>query len=100
MTYIKFTPTGGSISITSKRDRSGSYLEISIKDTGIGIPNEEILKIFNRFYRVDESRTKTTGGNGLGLSIAQWIAEQHQWEINVASTVEEGTAVRVKIPVL
>jgi len=95
---IKFTPSDGLIRINSEQD--GSYVEISIKDTGIGIPNEDLLKIFDRFYRVDKSRTKTTGGNGLGLSIAQWIADQHQCEINVSSTVEEGTTIRVKVPIL
>jgi signal transduction histidine kinase len=95
---IKFTPSDGLIRINSEQD--GSFVEISIKDTGIGIANEDLLKIFDRFYRVDKSRTKTTGGNGLGLSIAKWIAEQHQCEISVSSTVEEGTTVRVKVPIL
>jgi signal transduction histidine kinase len=94
---IKYTPTGKIISIASQK--AGSYLEISIQDTGIGIPEEEQPNIFDRFYRVDKSRTKTTaGGTGLGLSIARWIATQHASTIILTSKPGDGTKVTVRIP--
>jgi signal transduction histidine kinase len=93
---IKFTPSGGTISISSQK--ADNYLEISIKDTGIGIPEDEQAKIFDRFYRVDKSRTKATGGTGLGLSIAKWIADLHYSKISVASLPEKGTTMTVHLP--
>jgi len=93
---IKYTPAGGKISITSRE--TGKQLEITVQDTGIGIPEEDQHKIFDRFYRVDKSRSKTTGGTGLGLSIARWIAEQHSSTIHLASKPGIGTIVTVVIP--
>lgn len=93
---IKYTPAGKSISIASKN--TGSHLDISIEDTGIGIPEEDQPNIFDRFYRVDKSRTKTSGGTGLGLSIARWIADQHVSTIRLASKPGDGTKITVSIP--
>jgi len=93
---IKYTPVGGTISITSRS--TNNYLEIIIEDTGIGIPVEDQPKIFDRFYRVDKSRSKSTGGMGLGLSIASLIAEQHNITIQLNSTYGQGTTITVKIP--
>jgi signal transduction histidine kinase len=95
---IKYTPAGGRISICSKK--INQYLEITIRDTGIGIPAGEQSKIFDRFYRIDKSRSKETGGTGLGLSIAHWIAEQHGISIQIESNSGEGTAIAVQIPLL
>lgn len=93
---IKYTPAGGTIIIASQRD--DRYLEISVQDTGIGIPLEQQTKIFDRFYRVDKSRSKATGGTGLGLSIARWIADQHDSTIQVTSKPGEGTIVTISVP--
>ena len=93
---IKYTPEGGTISIISQK--AGHHLDITIQDTGIGIPTEDQSKIFDRFYRVDKSRSKTTGGTGLGLSIARWIAEQHSSSIQLTSKPGMGTTVIVVIP--
>jgi len=96
---IKYTPGGKSISISSHK--AEQHLEISVQDTGIGIPEAEQLNIFDRFYRVDKSRTKATGGGtGLGLSIARWIANQHDSVIQLASKPGDGTRVTVIIPLL
>lgn len=95
---IKYTPSGGTICIASRK--TNQCLEITVQDTGIGIPEEEQSKIFDRFYRIDRSRSKTTGGTGLGLSIARWIAEQHDSTIRLASTPEKGTTITVHLPLL
>ena len=88
---IKFTPSGGTIRLASRK--TGPYIEITITDTGIGIPHEDQPKIFDRFFRVDRSRSKSTGGTGLGLSIARWIADQHDSHIVVTSIPSEGTSI-------
>lgn len=93
---IKYTPSGGTIRIASRQ--TGQHLEITIEDTGIGIPKEDQPKVFDRFYRVDQSRSKSTGGTGLGLSIARWIAEQHGSIIHLTSTPGEGTTVTLRLP--
>jgi signal transduction histidine kinase len=95
---IKYTPRGGTIRIASCQ--TSNFLEITIQDTGIGIPKEDQTKIFERFYRVDKSRSKITGGTGLGLSIAYWIAEQHDTTIQLISTQGEGTTIILRTPLL
>jgi len=93
---VKYTALGGNISISTEQRES--FLEIIIKDSGIGIPEQDLSRIFDRFYRVDKSRTRLTGGTGLGLAIARRIAEQHQCLIEITSRPEVGTTVRLKIP--
>jgi signal transduction histidine kinase len=70
----------------------------TISDTGEGVPAEDLPHIFDRFYRVDKSRSSATGGSGLGLAICQWIVAAHQGEINLRSSVGAGTVVRVSFP--
>jgi signal transduction histidine kinase len=72
---------------------------VSIRDTGIGIPTEEIPKIFDRFYRVDKARSRALGGSGLGLSIAKWIADAHGGKIEVQSESHRGSTFTVYLPV-
>lgn len=93
---IKYTPEKGKITISSVRLEN--CLEILIQDTGIGISEEDQEKIFDRFYRSDASRNKSSGGIGLGLAIAKWIAEKHEIALNVFSNVGEGTTVLMKVP--
>lgn len=74
--------------------------EIAIQDFGEGIPDEDIDKVFNRFYRVDKARARTKGGNGLGLSIAHKLLESYKGNISVESAVGKGTIFRIFIPMI
>jgi heavy metal sensor kinase len=94
---IKFTPEKGSIWVTS--EENGGNVLVKVKDTGIGIPKEEQENIFKRFYRVDKSRSKETGGVGLGLSIAEWIAHAHHGRIEVGSELNKGSIFIVYLPI-
>jgi signal transduction histidine kinase len=95
---IKFTPERGGIWVTLERDNG--VVQVSIKDNGIGIPKEEQEKIFKRFYRVDKSRSKETGGVGLGLSIVERIVQAHQGKIEVNSQLNQGSTFTVYLPIL
>lgn len=88
---IKFTPKQGKIDISS--EIQNKVVKITVSDSGIGIPKEEIDSIFERFYTVDKSRSKESGGTGLGLSIAKWIVSVHGGTINAES--EEGTGTKM-----
>lgn len=90
---IKFTPKDGNIDISS--EIKDDYVKIIVADTGIGIPQDEIENIFDRFYIVDKSRSKEKGGTGLGLSIAKWIVNMHEGIIQVES--EEGKWTKVTV---
>ena len=81
------------------RSRAQSLIKeglVSVRDTGIGIPEEHIPHIFERFYRVDKSRSKQSGGTGLGLAIVKHIAEKYGAEIAVESKVGEGTEISLR----
>ena len=93
---IKYTPDGGRISLLAKNSDGG--VEIVVRDNGIGIPEEDIPHLFERFYRVEKSRTSETGGTGLGLAIAKEITEAHGGRITVESKFGEGTTVTVFLP--
>ena len=93
---IKYNRVNGAIDISLTRE-NGSC-KIRIKDTGIGIPETQIPRIFDRFFRVDKARTRALGGSGLGLSIVQWIVEAHSGTILVSSTVNQGSEFCVKLP--
>lgn len=93
---IKYTPSQGSIILSGEKTPTDWI--VTIQDTGIGIDENEQSQIFQRFYRVDKSRAKTTGGSGLGLSIAEWIAKQHNSEIELQSSLGKGTSISCKIP--
>ncbi len=86
---IKYTPEGGVITISCVQTFQSTTL--SVKDTGIGIPNEHLHSLFERFYRADTARTKNAGGTGLGLAIAKEICKAHNAQIFVNSTVGEGS---------
>lgn len=93
---IKHTPPGGSIQM-ALHDR-GHTVEIVVSDTGEGISDEHIHKIFERFYRVDKARSRSNGSAGLGLSIAKYIVSEHRGEIKVESMVGAGTSFHVILP--
>lgn len=95
---IKYTPAGGEVLMSlSKKD--GNAL-VEIRDNGVGIPAEDLPRVFDRFYRVDKARTRNPGGSGLGLSIARWIAVAHGGNIHVESSVGEGSTFIVSLPIL
>jgi heavy metal sensor kinase len=93
---IQYTDPAGTIRLSCHCD--GKRAIISVEDTGIGIPEESIGRIFDRFYRVDQARTRSKGGSGLGLSIAKWIAESHKGTIQVHSEVGKGSRFDVSLP--
>ncbi len=94
---IKYTNAGGKITLSVCRMDAGALL--TVQDEGIGIPPEAVSQIFERFYRTDQSRARATGGSGLGLSIAKWIAERHGGHMEVLSRQEIGTRITIVIPV-
>ena len=93
---IKYNHSGGNVTITVEQKED--YTVLSVKDTGIGIPEAEQRRIFERFYRVDKSRSKEVGGTGLGLSIVKHAVMIHNGEIEVKSAVGEGSEFIVTIP--
>jgi len=94
---IKYT-FKGLVQISLEKNKEMAV--VRIRDTGIGIPKEEQENIFKRFYRVDKSRSRETGGVGLGLSIAQWIAQAHHGRIEVESDPGRGSTFIVYLPIL
>jgi PAS domain S-box-containing protein len=93
---IKYSEAGARVDITIGEDVSS--LTVEVKDTGVGIPEEELNQLFERFYRVDKDRSRTTGGSGLGLAISKQIVEMHGGDISVESAVGVGSTFRVHIP--
>lgn len=93
---VKYTPDGGCVWLRSYLENECVVVEV--QDTGIGIAEKDLPNIFERFYRAEQSRTRTIGGAGLGLSIAKWVAETHQGSISVMSRVGEGSQFRVRLP--
>ena len=89
--------------MSSKRSANGKFMQVDLSDDGMGIAPENQQKVFERFYRVDSSRTKAEGGvsgTGLGLSIASWIAEQHAIKISMTSALGQGTTIHLQIPLV
>ncbi|AOY76121.1 sensor histidine kinase [Clostridium formicaceticum] len=93
---IKFTPEGGRIFIRQRRWKK--FIVIEVEDTGIGIAKEDLPHIFERFYCGDKSRTRSHGGQGLGLSIAKWIVDSHDGKIQVKSSLGVGTKFVIMLP--
>jgi len=93
---IKYTPSGGNIIVSTVKE--GEFAKLSVQDDGIGISPEAIPLIFDRFYRADESRTRATGGSGLGLSIAKWISLRHGGHMEVLSREGIGTKITIVLP--
>ncbi|MGI6744190.1 MAG: sensor histidine kinase [Eubacteriales bacterium] len=93
---IKYTPEGGEIRVRSRADNTRAY--IYVRDNGVGIPPEDIPHLFERFYRVEKSRTADAGGTGLGLAIAKEIVVAHGGEITIRSKVGHGTETIIILP--
>src|ERR671916_131700 len=93
---VKYTPAGGRVEVIGGFE--GSEIVIRIADTGIGIPEGKLSRIFERFYRIDKARSKATGGTGLGLSIVRHVAQNHGGRVTVESTPGEGSVFTVHLP--
>ena len=93
---VEYTPPGGDVAIIAVA--SGSQVQVTVKDSGPGIPAEDLPHIFERFYRVDKSRSRATGGVGLGLTIARRLVEAHGGTLQVQSTVGVGTEFIASLP--
>lgn len=96
MNAIRYTPAGGTIEVGLTQ--RGSMAEVWVKDSGEGIPPEKIPFIFERFYRVDQSRSRSTGGSGLGLAIARQFIKYHGGDIRAESNLGEGTRITFRLP--
>ena len=94
---VAHTAEGDSITVAAKQQ--GNWVEVSVTDTGGGIPAEDLPNIFERFYRVDKSRTRATGGSGLGLTIAKRLVEAHGGSISAKSAPKKGSCFSFTIPV-
>lgn len=95
---IAHTPAGGRVTLTAKDE--GAAIRIEVSDTGSGIPREALPRVFDRFFRVDPSRSKSSGGTGLGLAIVQSIMTLHGGSTEITSELSRGTCVRLCIPTL
>lgn len=93
---IKYTPDGGRIELSAGVD--GETVWAKVRDNGIGIPEKDLPRLFERFYRVDKARSRESGGTGLGLSIASEILRQHKGDIAIDSVYGKGTTVTVTLP--
>lgn len=95
---LKYTPAGGVITVSVSSD--DAWGELRVADTGVGIAPQHLPHIFERFYRVDEARSRAEGGAGLGLSICQWIARAHGGDIFVTSRPGKGTTLTARLPLI
>ena len=94
---IKYTPDKGSVHISAEQD--GKTVQFVVKDSGIGIPAEELPRIFDRFYRIDKSRARSISGTGLGLAIVKHLLDALGGTIEVESRPHHGTTFRFRLPV-
>jgi signal transduction histidine kinase len=93
---IKYTPSGGSVEVRSIEE--DDFVKVTVCDTGLGIPEEDIPHIFDRFYRVSKERSRKLGGTGLGLAITMWIVTAHGGTLSVKSEVGRGSEFTVVFP--
>ena len=103
---VKYTPAGGTITVGAKlvsdsgsAEQPGRMIELSVADTGIGIPEQDRPRVFERFYRVDKARSRELGGTGLGLAIVKHIVEGHGGQVWVEGNHPQGSRVVVRLPV-
>ncbi|MEK3883115.1 two-component system histidine kinase PnpS [Paenibacillus sp. PL2-23] len=96
---INYTPEGGRVTLTVLA-ADADHIRFQISDTGIGIPKKDLPRIFERFYRVDKARSRSSGGTGLGLSIVKHLVELHKGTLSVTSTVGVGTTFTIELPII
>ena len=94
---VKYTPSDGHVAVSLHR--SNGFAVAEVRDTGIGIAENDLPNVFERFYRADKARTRESGGVGLGLSIGRWITEVHDGEIEVESIPGRGSNFQVRLPI-
>lgn len=95
---VKYTPSGGTCEVYFEQ-RDGVAIGV-VRDTGIGISSDDLPRVFDRFYRVDQARSRQQGGTGLGLAIGRWIASSHNGSIHVQSVISRGTIFEVRLPLV
>lgn len=93
---FSYTPANGEVSLLI--DSVDEFVHIEVKDSGIGIDQEALPRVFERFYRVDKARSRNTGGTGLGLAIVKHIVEVHEGNIEIESEINKGTSIHVYLP--
>ena len=93
---VKYTPEGGRVTVGWRED--GGQICMEVTDTGIGIPEADLPRIFERFYRVDQARSRELGGTGLGLSIVKHLVQAMNGTIRATSRVGQGTTFSVRVP--
>jgi signal transduction histidine kinase len=98
---IRYTPQGGEIIVSTavKQSEGRTWVTMTVEDNGIGIPEEELPHIFERFYRGDQPRMMQISGTGLGLAIVKEIVELHGGDVTVESNVDEGSSFTVWLPI-
>jgi signal transduction histidine kinase len=96
---VKYTPRGGKVNVHVGRDEKDGWIRMVVKDTGVGIPADNLPHIFDRFYRVRTAQTHAVQGLGLGLSFVAWIVSAHEGTIKAESTLGEGSRFTVRLPV-
>lgn len=95
---IKYTPTGGTVTVAASLE--GGKARVEVRDTGIGIPEESLPRVFERFYRVDKARSREMGGTGLGLAIVKHMVESHGGTVGVKSVLGQGSTFYFVVPIL
>jgi two-component system sensor histidine kinase SenX3 len=93
---INYSPEGTAVTVSTKKN--DNIIEILVKDQGLGISEENIERIFERFYRVDPARSRMTGGTGLGLSIVKHIANNHGGDVSLWSVENAGSTFTIRFP--
>ncbi|HEX9257697.1 MAG TPA: ATP-binding protein [Actinomycetota bacterium] len=94
---VRYTPSGGRVDVSVSAEDGRVVLQVA--DTGMGIPQRDLSRVFERFYRVDRARSRETGGTGLGLAIVRHVAENHGGEVTVRSELSAGSTFVVRLPV-
>jgi two-component system phosphate regulon sensor histidine kinase PhoR len=99
---LKYTPSGGRVEVSASLapalDHERPMVEIAVADTGHGIPEKDLPRLTERFYRVDKARSRELGGTGLGLAIVKHIVQAHRGHLKIESQIQKGTTVRVSLP--
>jgi len=94
---VRYTPAGGRITVSWQRRAQGAGV-FEVQDTGIGIARDHLARLGERFYRVDDGRSRSSGGTGLGLAIAKHTAQRHGGELHIQSELGKGSTFRILLP--